>query len=576
MAVLVSLAEAQRDLHHLAAACATLAQVCYLEPHDGAPLAELQRLQSLPLSPAEPPLTLQLLAALAAPAPPHAAPPHLQPLFFAAAQPPPPPLSHAQHPSFYGSEYGGPRASYLPPGASAGLGGGAFGGGLGAIPEEPHGQQQQPSSRVPSVDSLGDMYAHAGAADPRSRSSHLDHGYGPPSGYGSPQSPHSAGFSAPPVGGEYYSGATGGPHVGTDYDTRASLQHGQFHPTGLGPYDPPVYPPPPPYDHAQAYPPPPPVYQPPPTPMYEQPPSGDLFGGGLQSKQRSQRQSAESVDRASRAYGRGSLVLAAMDETERAAKAFGKLGHAIAKWEKEHPALHFRDFAATFDASKQGNLSQEELLKMLSKMRTASKVSDKDLAAIWTRLDKYRDPSSGFVKVSRAPWAWPYVCFSRGLFLKGSARISRLSFRQTVASTGQPGRSVGGDGVVRDQPARGEVDRGRRRPAGSGPRGQKAPLHLCHCARPNLHPGQLERRSCVGRRGQLTAVVGADEQRFKSGGQIGAEQAGEPAQRRQQRQRHRARPFPRRTRARESQLGKRAAAASMRATPSPCAVGVVC
>jgi hypothetical protein len=90
-----------------------------------------------------------------------------------------------------------------------------------------------------------------------------------------------------------------------------------------------------------------------------------------------------------------------MDESERTERAFGKLGHAIAKWEKEHPALHFRSFATTFDASKKGNLSQEELLKMLSKMRTASKVSDKDLAAVWTRLDKYRDPSSGFVKVGR-------------------------------------------------------------------------------------------------------------------------------------------------------------------------------
>ena len=47
------------------------------------------------------------------------------------------------------------------------------------------------------------------------------------------------------------------------------------------------------------------------------------------------------------------------DDTEaerdeaRTAKAFARLGAAIAKWERDHSNLRFRDFALTFDSSRQ-------------------------------------------------------------------------------------------------------------------------------------------------------------------------------------------------------------------------------
>ena len=90
-------------------------------------------------------------------------------------------------------------------------------------------------------------------------------------------------------------------------------------------------------------------------------------------------------------------------QAKRTAKGFGHLGQAIARWEKENPALNFADFAMTFDGAKRGNLSQEELFKMVYRMReAASKITDKDLAAMWLHLPKYQDPelTHGVVKVS--------------------------------------------------------------------------------------------------------------------------------------------------------------------------------
>ena len=52
----------------------------------------------------------------------------------------------------------------------------------------------------------------------------------------------------------------------------------------------------------------------------------------------------------------------------KASKAFLHLASAISKWEREHPTRRFRDFALTFDGSRQGNLSFPELEKMLTKM----------------------------------------------------------------------------------------------------------------------------------------------------------------------------------------------------------------
>lgn len=236
---------------------------------------------------------------------------------------------------------------------------------LGNIPEEPTSPH-----RMPSTDFL-----------------HGDGSYGgvPPTSVGGfPPPPPHAGMHpgdlshAPPL----YPAPMPDMHPSGGYDMRSSMHDpSAFHP------------PPPPYDQSFLYPPPLSTYPPPPPeypplpPVYDHlpppPPPPPIYPQPTPSTQ-----------------GRNSLIMSAMSDSDRSAKAFEKLGRAISKWEKEHPSLHFRDFAVTFDASKKGNLSQEELLKMLSKMRTATKVSDKDLASIWSRLDKYRDINSGLVKVN--------------------------------------------------------------------------------------------------------------------------------------------------------------------------------
>jgi len=70
----------------------------------------------------------------------------------------------------------------------------------------------------------------------------------------------------------------------------------------------------------------------------------------------------------------------------------------VAKWEKDHPVLKFLDFAHTFDASHQGNISQSELLKMLTKMKSASKLTEKDLNLIWNNCEQYQ--ANGSTKIN--------------------------------------------------------------------------------------------------------------------------------------------------------------------------------